>query len=180
MVSFQQNYLNTAYFSIFLLSVAEWPPLTKPKDPVPRGFASMKGSDDVIKTVSQLQFGDLIEVEWWDHSKREIRLKPKGRKRYLVFDVPVKSVGIFFGVAGEEAKHIVLARDVFIWPSMGDFDIDATAILLGVTKRIRVIARRLLNPKLATQLKGAWERGQVRIVKRGKHMRLRISEVPER
>ena len=140
----------------------------------------MKSSDELLKTISQLQFGDLIEVEWWDHSKREIRLKPKGRKRYLVFDVPVKSVGIFFGVAGEEAKHIVLIRDIFIWPSMGDFDVDATAILLGVTKNIRVIARRLLDPKLATQLKGAWERGQVRIVKRGKHMRLKISEVAER
>jgi len=118
-------------------------------------------------------------VEWWDHSKREIRLKPKGRKQYLVFDVPVKSVGIFFSVAGEEAKHIVLARDVFIWPRMGDFDVDAIAILLGVTKSIRVIARGLLDPKLATQLKGAWERGQVRIVKRGKHMRLRLSKIEE-
>jgi len=115
-------------------------------------------------------------VEWWDHSKREIRLKPKGRKRYLIFDVPVKSVGVFFGVAGEEAKHIVLARDVFIWPSMGDFDVDATAILLGVTKSIRVIAHGLLDPKLATLLKGAWERGQVRIVKRGKQMRLKVEE----
>lgn len=129
--------------------------------------------------LSNLNFGDLIEVDWWDHSKREIRLKPKGRKRYLVFDVPVKSVGIFFGVAGEEAKHIVLIRDIFIWPSMGDFDVDATAILLGVTKNIRVIARRLLDPKLATHLKGAWEGGQVRIVKRGKHMRLRIGEIEE-
>ncbi|MFQ6080737.1 MAG: hypothetical protein ACE5OW_03600 [Candidatus Bathyarchaeia archaeon] len=139
----------------------------------------MNSSSEVLKTVSQLRFGDLIEVEWWDHSKREIRLKPEGRKRYLVFDVPVKSVGIFFGVAGEEAKHIVLIRDIFIWPSMGDFDVDATAILLGVTKNIRVIARGLLDPKLATQLRGAWERGQVRIVKRGKHMRLRIGKIRE-
>ena len=140
----------------------------------------MKSSDEVLKTVSQLRFGDLIEVEWWDHSKREIRLKPKGRKRYLVFDVPVKSVGIFFGVAGEEAKHIVLIRDIFIWPSMGDFDVDAVAILLGVTKNIKVITSGLLDPEVATRLKGAWERGQVRIIKRGKHMRLKISEVAER
>jgi len=130
--------------------------------------------------LSKLNFGDLIEVDWWDHSKREIRLKPKGGRRYFVFDVPVKSVGIFFGVAGEETKHIVLIRDIFIWPSMGDFDIDATAILLGATKSVRVMGSGLLDPKLAIQLKGAWERGQVRIVKRGQHMRLKISEVTER
>jgi len=136
----------------------------------------MKSSDEVLKTVSQLQFGDLIEVEWWDHSKREIRLKSKGKRRYIVFDVPVKSVGIFCGVAGEEAKHIIIVRDIFIWPNMGDFDVDAVAILLGVTKDIKVVASGLLDPKLATQLEIAWERGQVRIIKRGKRMRLRSGE----
>jgi hypothetical protein len=133
-------------------------------------------SDQVLKQIEKLEFGDLIEVEWWDHSKREIRLKPKGKKRYLVFDVPVKSVGIFVGVAGEEAKHIVLIRDIFVWPSTGDFDVDSTAILLGVTKRVRVICNGMLDPKLACQLEAAWERGQVRIVKRGKHMRLKLRE----
>ena len=139
----------------------------------------MKSSDEVLKTISQLQFSDLIVCEWWDHSKREIRLKPKGRKRYLVFDVPVKSVGLFFGVAGEEAKHIILIRDIFMWPSMGDFDVDSVAILIGVIKDIRVVARGLLDPEVATHLEAAWERGQVRIVKRGKHMRLKINEVIE-
>jgi len=115
-------------------------------------------------------------VEWWDHSKREIRLKSKGRKRYLVFDVPVKSVGIFCGVAGEEAKHIILIRDIFIWPSMGDFDVDAVAILLGVSKSIKMIASELLDPKLAAQLEVAWERGQVRIIKRGKRVKIRTEE----
>ena len=115
-------------------------------------------------------------MEWWDHSKREIRLKSKGKRRYIVFDVPVKSVGIFCGVAGEEAKHIIIVRDIFIWPNMGDFDVDAVAILLGVTKDIKVVASGLLDPKLATQLEIAWERGQVRIIKRGKRMRLRSGE----
>jgi hypothetical protein len=133
-------------------------------------------NNQVLKQIEKLEFGDLIEVEWWDHSKREIRLKPRGKKRYLVFDVPVKSVGIFIGVAGEEAKHIVLIRDIFVWPSTGDFDVDSTAILLGVTKRVRVICNGMLDPKLATQLEAAWERGQVRIVKRGKHMRLTLGE----
>lgn len=133
-------------------------------------------SEQVMKQIDKLEFGDLIEVEWWDHSKREIRLKPKGKKKYLVFDVPVKSVGIFVGVAGEEAKHIVLIRDIFVWPSTGDFDVDSTAILLGVTKRVRVICNGMLDPKLAHQLEAAWERGQVRIVKRGKHMRLKLRE----
>jgi len=139
----------------------------------------MKGSDDILKIVLQLHFGDLIEVTWWDHSKREIRLKTKGKKRYLAFDVPVKSVGIFCGVAGEETKHIIIVRDIFIWPGMGDFDVDAVAILLGVTKDIQLIMSGLLDPKLATELKFAWERGQVRIIKRGKRMRLRVNQVSE-
>ena len=76
----------------------------------------------------------------------------------------------------EKYDEIVLVRDIFVWPSTGDFDVDSTAILLGVTKRVRVICNGMLDPKLATQLEAAWERGQVRIVKRGKHMRLKLRE----
>jgi hypothetical protein len=133
-------------------------------------------SEQVLKDIEKVEFGDLIELEWWDHSKRDMRLKPKGKKRHLVFDVPVRSVGIFIGVAGEETKHIVLIRDIFAWPSTGDFDVDATAILLGATKRVRVICNGMLDPRLANQLEVAWKRGQVRIVKRGRHLRVTVKE----
>lgn len=136
----------------------------------------MSGNDEVVKTVSQINFGDFIEVNWWDHSKREIRLKKKGKPRYVFFDVPVKSGGWFLGVGGEETQHIILGRDIFTWPSLGDFDVDAIAILIKVTKKVRVIKREQLDRKLASDLKVAWDRGQVRIVKHGKRMRLRVGK----
>lgn len=34
----------------------------------------------ILKQIKGLRFGDLIEVEWWDHSKREIRLKKMSNK----------------------------------------------------------------------------------------------------
>jgi len=129
-------------------------------------------NEEVLEQIKGLRFGDRVEVDWWDHSKREMRLTPKGKLRPQIFDVPVHSIGWFFGVAGEETKHIVLARDIFVWQSMGDFDLDAIAILLNATKEIRVVAPSRLDPKFASQLKTAWEKGQVRIVKRGKRLRL--------
>jgi len=140
----------------------------------------MKGSDDVVKTVSQLRFGDLIEVEWWDHSKREIRLKAKGKRGYITFDVPVQSAGWFFGTAKNETEHVILIRDIFKWPEMEAFDVDAVAILVSATKDIKVKAPKDLSSKLVPYLKAAWEKGRVRIVKRGKRLRLRADiEVAE-
>jgi len=134
----------------------------------------MKSGSEVLKTVSQLRFGDLIEVEWSDASKREIRLHPKVKGKRHVFDVPVRSVGFFFGLVGDEVKHIAVARDIFCWPGNGDFDVDLTAIPLGMTKGVRVIMAGVLDPKLCFQLKTAFERGTVRIVKRGRQLRLHL------
>ena len=135
----------------------------------------MKSSDEVLKTVSQVQFGDLIEVFWSDASKREIRLHPKIKGKRHLFDVPVRSVGFFFGLVGEQVKHIVIARDIFFWPGNGDFDVDLTAIPLGMTKNVKVIMIKALDPKLSFQLKTAFESGTVRIVKRGKQLRLHLT-----
>jgi len=127
---------------------------------------------EVLEQIKGLRFGDRVEVDWWDHSRREMRLTPRGKLKPQLFDVPVHSIGWFFGVAGEEAKHIVLTRDIFVWPSMGDFDMDIIAILVNATKEVRLVARSQLDPRFITQLKTAWEKGQVRIVKRGKRLRL--------
>ena len=112
-------------------------------------------------------------MEWWDHSKREIRLKPKGRKGYITFDVPVQSAGWFFGTAKNETDHIILIRDIFKWPELEAFDVDAVAILVSATKDINVKVPRDLTSDLVPYLKAAWEKGRVRIVKRGRRMRLR-------
>jgi len=87
----------------------------------------------------------------------------------------VRSVGFFFGLVGEQVKHIVIARDIFCWPGKGDFDVDLTAIPLGMAKGVKVIMNEVLDPKLCFQLKTAFESGTVRIVKRGKQLRLHLS-----
>jgi len=133
----------------------------------------MKSGSEVLKTVSQLRFGDLIEVEWWDHSKREIRLKTKGKRGYITFDVPVQSVGWFFGTAKNETEHVILIRDIFKWPNLQAFDVDAVAVLVSATKDIKVKVPKDLSSKLVPYLKTAWEKGRVRIVKRGKRVKLR-------
>lgn len=129
-------------------------------------------NEKVLERIKGLRFGDRVEIDWWDHSKREMRLTPKGKRRPQLFDVPVHSIGWFFGVAGEETKHIVLARDIFVWQTMSDFDVDTIAILINATKDIRVVALSQMDPGFVSQLKTAWEKGQVRIVKRGKRLRL--------
>ena len=140
----------------------------------------MKSSDEVLKTISQLHFGDLCEIFWYDHSKREIRLKTKGKRRYITFDVPVQSAGWFFGTAKNEAEHIILIRDIFKWPELEAFDVDAVAILVSATKDIKVKVPKDLSSKLVPYLKAAWEKGRVRIVKRGKRVKLRADiEVAE-
>jgi len=62
-------------------------------------------------------------------------------------------------------KHIAVAHDIFCWPGNGDFDVDLTAIPLGMAKDVRVIMAGVLDPKLCFQPKTAFERGTVRIVK---------------
>ena len=129
--------------------------------------------EEILRCIAELRFGDRVGVDWWDHSSREMRLTPRGKRKPQLFDVPpVHSIGWFFGVAGEETKHIVLTRDIFVWPSIGDFDVDAIAILVSVTKDVRVVAPSQMDPKFMALLKTAWERGQVCIVKRGKRLRL--------
>jgi len=132
-------------------------------------------NEEVLKQIKGLRFGDLVEVYWSDASKREIRLHPKVKGKRHVFDVPVQSVGFFFGLVGEEVKHIAVARDIFCWPGNGDFDVDLTAIPLGMTKSVRVIMAEVLDSKLCFRLKTAFERGTVRIVKRGRQLRLHLA-----
>jgi len=133
-------------------------------------------SEDALERIKDLRFGDQVEVDWWDHSRREMRLTPKGKPRPQIFDVPVNSVGRFFGVSGDEIKHIILARDIFNWPLDGDFDVDVIAILIKVVKTVTFVAPSRLDPKFQDRLKIAWERGQVRVVKRGKRLKLIINK----
>jgi hypothetical protein len=63
-----------------------------------------KGLKKVFKSLNP---GDLVCVEWCDASVG------KSSGSGVCIDVPVKSWGIYVGLFGERAKHIVLAQKVF-------------------------------------------------------------------
>jgi hypothetical protein len=92
-----------------------------------------------------LSVGDLVLVEWCDASVG------KSSGSGATIDVPVKSWGIFIGVLGEKAKHIVLAQNSFRYAD-GLFDLDYTAIPLSWTINIAVLAEKHIPKQVADQL----------------------------
>ncbi len=93
---------------------------------------------DVKRQVELLSPGDLICVEWCDAS---VGQSSRGGARAI--DVPVRSWGIFIGVLGAEAKHIVLAQNSFRYAD-GLFDLDYTAIPLSWTIDFSVLVKGLI------------------------------------
>jgi hypothetical protein len=104
----------------------------------------MKG--EVLKQIKQLQIGDLIRVDWNDAS---VGKSLSGGVRAI--DVPVQSWGIFLGVLGEKAKHIILGQNNFRYAD-GLYDIDYTAIPLSWTVNIIVIAKNHVSIQEANAL----------------------------
>ena len=86
-------------------------------------------------SIDELEIGDLIEVGWLDASEARTRFSVPEKS----FDTPVRSIGIYGGIRGERAKHIIIIKE--------EFDIGGTpeyhynAIPLGMIERIR-LARR--------------------------------------
>ncbi len=111
-------------------------------------------SRDVIKQVKALRPGDLCEVLWYDASKGEARVgHPQQSSEELRFDVPVRSWGIFLGIAGKRVKHVILLRDAFQFDEeRGEYDIDYNSIPLGMIHDIRIIQRHVLNRNIASML----------------------------
>jgi len=72
----------------------------------------MKGKRKVWRQIQSLRLGEPVEVLWFDASKGEARLD-KQAESLIQFDVPVRSIGYFVGVAGRKSKHLILARDHF-------------------------------------------------------------------
>ncbi len=86
------------------------------------------------KTLGSLNPGDLICVEWCDASVG------KSSNSGIRIDIPVKSWGVYVGVFGERAKHIVLAQNSFRY-SDGLFDLDYTAIPASWALEVDVVAK---------------------------------------
>ena len=95
--------------------------------------------------MGSLSVGDLICVEWSDASVG------KSSGGGAAIDVPVKSWGIFIGVLGVKAKHIVLAQNSFSYAD-GLYDLDYTAIPLSWTANISVLVKEHIPKEAAGTL----------------------------
>jgi len=97
------------------------------------------------KVFSELRPGDLVCVEWCDASVG------KSSGSGVSIDVPVKSWGVYVGVFGERAKHIVLAQNSFRY-SDGLYDLDYTAIPASWALDLVVITKSHLPENVAKSL----------------------------
>ncbi len=100
---------------------------------------------DLKARVQALSPGDLICCEWCDASTG----KSSGSGTDI--DVPVKSWGIFIGVLGEKAKHLVLAQNSFCYAD-GLFDLDYTAIPLSWAIDVSVLVKEHIPREAAKDL----------------------------
>ena len=82
--------------------------------------------------LAQCKPGDLVCCMWTDASIG------KTSTNGGVIDVPVRSWGIFVGVFGKR-KHIILAQNSFEYAD-GLYDLDYTAIPLGWTENVQIVA----------------------------------------
>ena len=129
-------------------------------------------SKEVLKQIESLNFGDLVIVDWYDHTKRELRLGRKRRGK-MVLDLPVTSFGCFIAVAGEEIQHLIILRDVFRWVQQGDFDVDIASVMIPAIKQIRVVGKTVIDPAYAKDLAAAVKQGTLRVIRVGKRVKLR-------
>jgi len=107
----------------------------------------------VSKQIKSLQLGQPVEVFWFDASKGEARFSAEA-KSSVQFDIPVRSLGYFIGVAGEKTKHLILVRDHFLLnKEMDVHDVDFSSIPTGMIHAIRCPEK--LNVNLAKLLQKA-------------------------
>ena len=116
-----------------------------------------------LVSIEELEVGDLIEVRWLDASEAKMSLSVPERE----FDTPVRSIGVFGGLRGSRAKHIIIIKEEF---TIGDAkEYHYNAIPLGMVDRI-VLARRRFWKKRDVKramrlLDGLGERAEVDVRK---------------
>jgi hypothetical protein len=120
------------------------------------------------KTLQSLRPGDLICVEWCDASVG------KSSNSGIRIDIPVKSWGIYVGVFGERAKHIVLAQNSFRY-SDGLFDLDYTAIPASWALDLQVVAKSHIPEGTAKSLVNSFLLGGHRTFKNQRTFQRRLS-----
>ncbi|RLI46333.1 hypothetical protein DRO69_03345 [Candidatus Bathyarchaeota archaeon] len=120
------------------------------------------GKREVLKQIKTLQLGDLVEVFWHDASKGEARIDQQSEDA-TQFDVPVRSVGYFLGIAGRKTKHLIMIRDVFeLNSAQRVYDVDFNSVPIGMICKIRVALEGALDQNMAVSLKKAFLKVRVR------------------
>ena len=114
---------------------------------------------ELKKQLEPLISGDLVTVEWCDASVG------KSMDSGAAIDIPVKSWGVFIGVLGVKAKHIVLAQNSFRYAD-GVYDLDYTAIPLGWVQNVSVLTKNHVPKEAAAKLVSSFMAGGHRTFKR--------------
>lgn len=115
----------------------------------------------IVDEIKQLNLGDLVRVEWCDASTG----KSLGSGSNI--DVPVESWGIYLGVLGAKAKHIILAQNNFRYAD-GLYDLDYTAIPLQWSVSVTVLVKNHVRLKEAQEMLNSFLTGGRRTLARKK------------
>lgn len=109
---------------------------------------SVKMKKELERQLKALSPGDLVCVEWFDASKGRIEtardLGEVGVSNGVRIDSPVKSYGIYIGIFGSRAKHVIIVAS--LWVHTTDYgQVDSTVIPLGVIESARTIAPKVME-----------------------------------
>jgi hypothetical protein len=113
------------------------------------------------KQLESLGLGDLIRVQWCDASIG------KSLSSGIDIDVNVESWGVYLGVLGEKAKHIILAQNNFRYAD-GLYDLDYTAIPVQWSISVVVLAKNHVPSSEAKQMLNSFLLGGRRALPRKK------------
>jgi hypothetical protein len=122
---------------------------------------------ELKKQLESVSAGDLVSIEWCDASVG------KSMDSGATIDIPVKSWGIFIGVLGAKAKHIVLAQNSFRYAD-GLFDLDYTAIPLSWAFNVSVLTKEHIPKEIAGKLVNSFMVGGHRTLNRSKTFQRRV------
>lgn len=121
-------------------------------------------NNKVLKQLKQLQLGDLIEVTWLDASRGRLETVEELREAGAAgaeIDLPVTSYGVFIGVFGKRAKHIVLVASQWLF-AQGYGQIDCTIIPVGTVENIQVLLPKLMDAENVRVCQQAFMHGRAR------------------
>jgi len=121
-------------------------------------------SKKVLKQLSELQPGDLVEVRWLDASRGKVETVEEMREAGASgaeIDLPVTSYGVYIGAFGKIAKHIVLVASQWLF-AQGYGQIDCTIIPVGTVENINVLKPKLMNAENVHVCQQAFIHGRAR------------------